>query len=100
MNKQIWLAIAASAMCGGIVGAVLTGATESQASPAAIAAAVQRVQDTQAERSLQSAVTQLTAINRSLSGNFATPLGDLEQDLMWICRNTESPGVVADCVGP
>lgn len=43
----------AIAILGGCIGAAFTAATSSQASPSAIAAAIQKVQDRTAERELQ-----------------------------------------------
>ena len=89
--------VAASATFGGVVGAALTAATESQASPAAIAAAVQRVQDTKAEATLQTVAADLKVLDGTLSNAYGTTLYDIEQNLASICRNTETPGVIAFC---
>lgn len=52
MRKLITVALASSVF-GGAIGALATAATQSQASPAAIAAAVQRVEDIKADRTLR-----------------------------------------------
>lgn len=62
--RTLLIAIAASATLGGGIGALATVATQSQASPAAIAAAVQRVRDTDAELTLKSILRDLDAIKR------------------------------------
>jgi hypothetical protein len=55
--------VLASATLGGAVGALATAATTSQASPQAIAAAVQKVSDQTAEHYLRFAGVELQAIN-------------------------------------
>jgi hypothetical protein len=50
--RTLFASVAATAVLAGAVGAIATAATTSQASPQAIATAVPKVTDTQAERSL------------------------------------------------
>jgi hypothetical protein len=57
----------ASGTFGGTVGALATAAVQSQASPQAIAAAVQRVQDSAADRSLRSISGTLGGIKAQLA---------------------------------
>lgn len=47
---------------GGTVGALATAAVQSQASPRAIAAAVQRVQDSSADRSLSAINSEMRSV--------------------------------------
>jgi hypothetical protein len=51
--RTLLASVAASAVLGGAVGALATAASTSQASPQAIAAAVQKVSDPSAERALR-----------------------------------------------
>lgn len=103
MTKLI-LAVVASSIFGGAVGALATAATQSQASPAAIAAAVQRVQDQNADHTLgqiKAAITSSTKDLGELAADFGT-LGPgldgpvraqfetMENQLFDICLNTES----------
>jgi uncharacterized phage infection (PIP) family protein YhgE len=67
-NKLIALALA-SATFGGAIGALATAAVQSQASPEAIAAAVQRVSDSNAEQSLRSIDAKLTTLDTDLNPN-------------------------------
>jgi len=96
MRKLIIVAIACSTF-GGMIGALVTAATQSQASPSvgAIAAAVQRVQDQSADRSLTSINTRLAktdttlgktnaalaGLQTAISGDLTTDLGDVVNDL-------------------
>jgi hypothetical protein len=81
-------AIAASATIGGAVGSLSAAATVSEASPTAIAAAVQKVRDSSAESTLAQIETMLTrelAASRKLSQE--------------ICRNTAPEGHLPNCTG-
>src|SRR5258708_4848882 len=96
MHRVILVVLASSAV-GGVIGALATAATESQASPQAIAAAVQHVQDQSAERSLANVAGKLATIaagmqvlDRSFSGSIISPLYTIENQLFDICLNTES----------
>jgi hypothetical protein len=67
MTKSRTLAmLLAAGTFGGTIGALATAAVQSQASPAAIAAAVQRVQDSRAEHTLQSIEGTLKQVSTSL----------------------------------
>ena len=72
MRKLIAVALASSVF-GGTIGALATAAVQSQASPQAIAAAVQKIQDQAAERSLKSISSKL--------GGMKDGLGALHSDL-------------------
>lgn len=77
-TRTLALAIAASSVLGGMIGALATDATQSQAiTPAAIAAAVQKVQDTSAE-------STLAAMLKGQSFGSST----IGYDLFQICENT------------
>lgn len=71
----------ASGAFGGAVGALATAATESQASPTAIAAALQRVQDTKAEQRLGTISSELNLLDGE---RYA-----IENDLYDICLSTQ-----------
>lgn len=75
-GKAVTAAIVASGVFGGMIGALATDATQSQANPAAIAAAVQRVQDTTADNALRSIRTELVQINTGLA-----PLANVSAEL-------------------
>jgi len=81
------VAIAAGTF-GGTVGALATAAVQSQASPQAVAAAVQRVSDSNAEKTLR-------AINTKLQSE-ATVLSIVERYLSQVCSNT-APSYDAFC---
>lgn len=74
-RKLAAVAIAAGTF-GGITGALATAATQSQASPQAIAAAVQKVQDSAADRSLSNIASTLSSIKTQLA-----PLSTIHSDL-------------------
>jgi hypothetical protein len=65
--RTLITAVAASATLGGAVGALATAATTSQASPQAIATAVQRVQDQPAERYLRTVGIELLPLEHDLN---------------------------------
>jgi hypothetical protein len=71
--RTLLASVVASAVLGGAVGALATAATTSQASPTAIAAAVQKVRDVQAESRLATMQTTLEAINVDLGGTGTNP---------------------------
>jgi hypothetical protein len=78
MHKLIVVALASSAF-GGVIGALATAATQSQASPQAIVAAAQRVSDSSADRSLTAISSQLrslTAIDSQLQTITASLTGN------------------------
>ena len=87
MRKLVIVALA-SGVFGGVMGALATAATQSQASPEAIAAAVQKVQDAKTEN-------QLVAVNAKLA-RLATrsDMGKIDYTLWAICRDT--PGTLSD----
>lgn len=63
-------------MFGGAIGALATAATSSQASPQAVAATVQRVQDQAAERDLNNIKEALVSINTNTYATcYATIVG-------------------------
>jgi hypothetical protein len=98
----------ASGTFGGSIGALAAAAVQSQASPQAIAAAVQRVTDSQAERSLRTISgalrslgstantlrAELQTLDRSFSGTINSPLYTIQSQLFDICLNTISGGGV------
>ena len=59
----------AAGVFGGTVGALAASAVQSQASPSAIAAAVQRVKDQNAEASLRSISAKLATLDADLNPN-------------------------------
>lgn len=75
--RRVALAVIASGVFGGVVGALATAATQSAASPRAIAAAVQHVQDASAERSLRSIDSDLSHLNSAVT----TQLGYIDEDI-------------------
>lgn len=89
MRKLIATALAAGTL-GGMAGALATAATDSQASPRAIAAAVKQVQDRSAERSLKAIAADLRPDNHTLS----SVLANVEQNLFNICLNTNGGSAV------
>jgi hypothetical protein len=96
----------AAAVFGGTIGALATDAVQSQASPAAVAAAVQRVSDSNAEQSLRGINAKLATANTVLH-NLGTALGILQSDLdtrfghgigrnlQQICQNTAPSPLIA-----
>ena len=94
MLRKLVPIIVASSVFGGVVGALATAATQSQATPSAIAAAVTRVNDANANRTLSAIKADLATLNR----NLASPVGvgtfrSIAQDLYSICENTASGGL-------
>ncbi len=71
MTRRLTIAAVAlaSGTFGGTVGALAASAVQSQASPAAIASAVQKVSDTSAEQNLHSIDVELGTIVRDLDPN-------------------------------
>jgi hypothetical protein len=63
MRKLVVVAVACSTF-GGAVGALVTATAQSQADPAAIAAAVQKVQDQRAEGSLTAISSKLNQLGK------------------------------------
>ena len=74
-GRVLALCVAGSSVLGGSVGALATAATSSQASPTAIAAAVQKVSDHAAEARLAAISHTLESLNSDLGGvgNEPTP---------------------------
>ncbi len=108
MRKLIVVAVA-SATFGGMIAALATAAIQSQASPRAIAAAVQKVQDTKSENELGAISSRLATIAQTLgttaqqahADEAATAAAikqeshyqgldasDIYEQLVTICRNT------------
>ena len=84
--RTLLASVTATAVLGGAVGALATAATTtSQASPQAIAAAVQKVQDQAAERYLRTIVVQLLPLN-SLEGT----LNNIRKNTYNVCWDTAS----------
>jgi hypothetical protein len=102
---------------GGTIGALATAAVQSRASPEAIAAAVQRVSDSNAEQSLRGISAKLGTANgtlKSLGADLSTVQTDLAMldrtlgnasggaifniadNLRLICQNT-SPSLINAC---
>jgi hypothetical protein len=65
--RRIILVALASSTFGGAVGALATAATQSQASAGAIAAAVQKVQDQKADRTLATISNKLGTLDTDLN---------------------------------
>jgi hypothetical protein len=61
--RTLLASVSATAVLGGAIGALATAATTSQASPSAIAAAVQRVTDQKAEQQLHAVNLGLDILN-------------------------------------
>lgn len=123
MLRRLILVSAASAAFGGVVGGLVASASQSEASPRAIAAAVMHVQDAQADRALtklaaavssgtQTTNTNLTALGAA-AGAITTAInaqghdqGTDDQALLelldGICVNTQgsSPKEPLDCTMP
>jgi len=78
-------AVLGSSVVGGTVGALATAATTSQASPQAIAAAVQKVQDQTAEKYLRTIGIELLGVI-PLEGD----LKQLKEDSESIRKNTDN----------
>jgi hypothetical protein len=102
-GKTLALAVTASGVLGGSVGALATTATESSASPAAIVAAVQRVKDTTADAKLAAMSHTLETINFDLGGNGNEPPSQVVGEhtdlsvLSQICKNGASGGANFKC---
>jgi hypothetical protein len=81
------VALAAGTL-GGTIGALATAAIQSQASPQAIAAAVQRVSDSNAEQSLRSINAKLGTVNTNLAtlATLNTNLATLNTNLVALAR--------------
>lgn len=113
MRKLVAVALTSS-IFGGALGALATAATQSAANPSAIAAAVQRVQDQQADTTLSQIRGKLQAANGKLGGlgtalstsgyglgaelltevkTVDTDLQAMSGQLREICRNTSSQAV-------
>lgn len=100
MRKLIMIAAACSVF-GGTIGALVTAATQSEADPKAIAAAMQRVQDQRSEKELGNLVGISRSIRKS-DDAVATTLGRygstrasirwMENELWRICLNTDGSG--------
>ena len=103
MRKLIAVAAACSVF-GGVVGSLATAATQSQASPTAIAAAVQRVQDQSADRSLRGIKSDLDTLGgriHTLAQNFngarfSLP-GQEINDLAQICKYVSPSSLGLGC---
>lgn len=81
----------ASATFGCVIGAFAMAATQSQASSQAIAAAVQKVSDASADRSLKSIRQDLDPIARPSNLRLSSVLATMERQLYDICENTKPP---------
>ncbi len=89
-GRTLALAVAASSVLGGSIGALAAAATSSQASPAAVAA-VERVKDSAAEADLAAIGSDLEAIKTDLKA----PGGEYDTAyrlLVKICENTIPAG--------
>jgi hypothetical protein len=100
--RRLIIVVLASSSFGGVVGALATAATQSQASPTAIAAAVQKVQDTHADSALNEIrgkiqdsngklgqMTSELGTNPSfLGGQLLSALNTMTSQLGVICTNT------------
>jgi len=86
--RTLLISIAATAVLGGAVGALATAATTSQASPQAIAAAVQKVQDRAAERDLQAIGVELLRLNEEDQGKLNGDLSQLNEAVENLRKNT------------
>lgn len=87
MKRLIIVALTCSVF-GGTIGALATAATQSQASPRAIAAAVQRVEDQSAERSLR----QIGKSLRTTTGRLGTLVNDFSPTKGEILQLAEGEG--------
>jgi hypothetical protein len=98
-GRVLALAVAASSVLGGSIGALVTAATNSSASPAAIAAAVQRVKDTTADARLAAISHTLETINFDLGGTGNEPPSQVVGEhtdlsvLDQICKNGVTGGL-------
>jgi len=85
-TRNVILAVVASGVLGGSIGALATAATNSSASPAAIAAAVQQVKDGVADN-------KLTDIEHTLEG-ISEKLDEATAAALQTCRNTREPKLI------
>jgi len=96
----LFASVTTTAVLAGAAGALATAATTSQASPQAIAAAVQQVQDRKAEKYLRTVGLELlnldphtesvtNAIQAASTGQIAE-LAKMKADLLQICFNTST----------
>jgi len=92
MFRKMVVAIVASGVFGGMVGALATAAVQSQASPQAIAAAAVRVKDSAADRSLKTISSELAP--------YRAQLAYMENALFDICSNTQPSGSTLFCAPP
>lgn len=91
---------------GGVIGALATAATQSEASPTAIIAAAVRVSDFRADRTLANIDTYVQAMNQrlgtldtTLSGSDTSALYSIEANLEGIClSNWEIAGASTNTV--
>lgn len=82
---------------GGVIGALATAATQSQANPQAIAAAVQKVSDASADRSLRSIRQDLDQVARPSKVPLNFVLATVQSELYAICRNVQPSSFPAVC---
>jgi hypothetical protein len=101
--RTLLASVAASAVFGGAIGALATAATSSQASPQAIAAAVQKVSDQTAQRELRVVDLDLKAINdgtdviQSNQKALQAAAESIEKSSAETCWNTGSSAQRASC---
>ncbi len=112
--RRIVIVALACASFGGVVGALATAAVQSQANPAAIAAALQKVQDKSAETSLAAISTKLTTVSNrlasvpGLSAAIATDLYQLNSqsyvdsnalfnELKLVCQGEGTNSTIGSC---
>jgi hypothetical protein len=95
--KMLVASVAASAVLGGTVGALGTAATTSQASPQAIAAAVQRVSDQKAESELRHIELWVNLAHLDLEGiqanqkQLQTATDNIEKNSYTTCWDAAAP---------
>ena len=120
-NGRLLAALVAASTLGGTIGSLATAATQSEASPQAIAAAVQKVRDSGAEQTLRSIDNKLGAVQQGvaqfhtdsataaveitnavkLASHYAgLDTSDTYLELVAICRNTASNPVVCPYNSP
>jgi hypothetical protein len=100
MQATSALRLLAVAVVSGAIGAFAAQATTSTASPQAIAAAVQKVRDTQAEQALAAIRSDLDSLNRSLGGTFESPMYVVQEQLFDICQRLPESSIPNTCPGP
>jgi hypothetical protein len=102
--RRLIIVVLASSSFGGVIGALATAATQSQASPTAIAAAVQKVQDTHADAALNEIRGKIQDANGKLGqmtselgtnptflgGQLIALLNRVTSQLHVVCANTSS----------